>query len=367
MKLNRDIANMIVKRTMQIIPNSVNVMDENGIIIASGDPTRLQQKHIGAVITLRNNQIVEVDEQLAKLWNYEAKEGINLPLSYLGSNVGVVGISGNPKEVRQYAQLVKMAAELIMEQSFQLEQERWKRRYKEEFVRELLKGVLKEEEIQEQARFFDITPEQAFSVILLKVLEPTADKLQTLLAYFEYHTPKLLTAVIGRDRIVLLQANLDLLPQYKKEINAFSKSEIHFKVVEGIKVNSLLQTHISYQTACYALEYAEKIQSKKQLVQFSEVKLPALFQNFSHTWQADILFSNFKKLLELDEKSLLLKSLQRYFLSNCDLVHASNKLFIHPNTLRYRLAKVEQITSLSFNQIEDKFILYLGSVIFPDL
>ncbi len=367
MKLNSTIANMIVKRTMQIIPNSVNVMDENGIIIASGDPKRLNQKHTGAVLTLRKNQIVEIDEALAKLWNYEAKEGINLPLSYLGSNVGVIGISGNPKEVRQYAQLVKMAAELIMEQSFLLEQERWQRRYKEEFIRELLKGELDHAQIQEQSQFFNITETQPFSVILLKVQNPTADKLQTLLAYIEHHNPKLLTAVISRDRIALLKPFSEQLPHQRKEIIDFSHPDIHFKIIVGLTVADLTQTHISYQTACYALEYSEQIQSKKRLILFNEVKLPALFQGISHTWQADILFSNFKKLLEQDEKQILLKTLRSYFLSNCDLTHASQKLFIHTNTLRYRLSKIEQITSLSFNNIEEKFILYLGTMIYQKL
>ena len=49
-KLNTAIAQKIVQRTMKIIENSVNVMDENGIIIASGNPSRLNQKHTGAVL-----------------------------------------------------------------------------------------------------------------------------------------------------------------------------------------------------------------------------------------------------------------------------------------------------------------------------
>ncbi|QIA78179.1 PucR family transcriptional regulator [Rodentibacter caecimuris] len=31
----------------------------------------------------------------------------------------------------------------------------------------------------------------------------------------------------------------------------------------------------------------------------------------------------------------------------------TEKLFIHPNTLCYRLAKIEQIIDLSFNKIDD--------------
>ncbi len=58
-----------------------------------------------------------------------------------------------------------------------------------------------------------------------------------------------------------------------------------------------------------------------------------------------------------------MKSLQQYFFSNCDLDHAAKKLFIHPNTLRYRLERITQITSLSFNKIEDKSILYLATLL----
>ncbi|POC04893.1 XRE family transcriptional regulator, partial [Vibrio vulnificus] len=47
MKLNETIARQIVERTMKIIPYSVNVMDDQGRIIGSGDPSRLQQKHEG--------------------------------------------------------------------------------------------------------------------------------------------------------------------------------------------------------------------------------------------------------------------------------------------------------------------------------
>ena len=48
MKLNNVLAQGIVKRAMQIIPYSVNVMDENGVIIASGDICRLGQRHLGS-------------------------------------------------------------------------------------------------------------------------------------------------------------------------------------------------------------------------------------------------------------------------------------------------------------------------------
>ena len=130
-KLNTAIAQKIVQRTMKIIENSVNVMDENGIIIASGNPSRLNQKHTGAVLAIRKNEMIEIDAELAEKWNFEAQPGINLPITYLGNTLGAIGISGIPEQVKPYAELVKMTAELIIEQYILLEKERWDRRYKD--------------------------------------------------------------------------------------------------------------------------------------------------------------------------------------------------------------------------------------------
>ncbi|QIM67658.1 hypothetical protein A4G16_10000 [Mannheimia granulomatis] len=363
MKLNRAIADRIVQRTMQIIPNSVNVMDENGVIIASGDQSRIGQLHTGAIIALRNSQAVEIDENLAKQWHYEAKAGINLPLNYLGSNVGVVGISGEPNEVRQYAQLVKMAAELIMQQAFELEQERWQRRYREEFARALLKGTLSQEKIREQAVFFGQDFAKPLSVTLIKMNEPTADKLQGLIDYLEHHFPHLLTAVVSLDKIALinnLAADKSLIHYV---LTKLSEWNISFKIVVGLSVDNLSQTTMSYQTARHTLNYAEQMQLRRQTIYFDDFKLPALMYNFSCSKEGKTLLVPFQSLLNSDKKQMLLKTLRQYFFSNCDLNHAAQKLFIHPNTLRYRLEKIEQITGLSFNNIEQKFILYLGAVL----
>lgn len=363
MKLNRAIAERIVQRTMQIIPNSVNVMDEDGIIIASGDHSRIGQRHTGAVIALRKNQAVEIDENLAKKWHDEVKAGINLPLGYLDSTIGVIGISGEPAQVRQYAQLVKMAAELIMQQAFELEQERWQRRYREEFARELLKGTLTIDKIQEQAVFFKQDFTQSLSVILIRIHEPTAEKLECLIDYLEHHFPSLLTTVINLDKVAILNN----LPHDKLLIqrvsNKLSEQNISFKIVVGQPVSELSQTATSYQTALHTLDYAEQIQSRKHIIYFDNFKLPALLHQFSHSWEATILLCPFQKLLDADKNQTLLKSLRQYFFSNCDLDHAAQKLFIHPNTLRYRLDKIEKITSLSFNNIEQKFTLYLGATL----
>ena len=64
MKISKTTAQNIVNRAMKVIGKSVNVMDEHGIIIASGNAGRLGQRHPGALLALRDNKIVEIDREL---------------------------------------------------------------------------------------------------------------------------------------------------------------------------------------------------------------------------------------------------------------------------------------------------------------
>lgn len=48
MKLSVSLAQNIVQRTNRVLHKPINVMNETGIIIASSNPHRLQQRHIGA-------------------------------------------------------------------------------------------------------------------------------------------------------------------------------------------------------------------------------------------------------------------------------------------------------------------------------
>ena len=60
--LERQLAQKIVERTMKIIPFNVNVMDVNGIILGSGNPSRIGELHAGARLALAQSQVVELDD-----------------------------------------------------------------------------------------------------------------------------------------------------------------------------------------------------------------------------------------------------------------------------------------------------------------
>ncbi|MFC0321981.1 sugar diacid recognition domain-containing protein [Gallibacterium melopsittaci] len=360
MNINKEIAQKIVIRTMKIIPYSVNVMDQNGIIIASGNPSRLNQKHTGAVLAIRENRVIEITSELAKLWNYEAREGINLPITYQGKILGVVGISGMPSEVKPFAELVKMTAELITEQAILLEQERWRHRYKEEFFLTIIKTATLSNELLIKAKEFGINFDENFVCILLKLQEGNEENIQHLFIYLEQYYPSKMTVITALNQIAILQAiptnqNFSLPTQFVNRL------PVKAKIAIGGIFSGKQALYYAYSTAFSTLEYGIKKSPNKALYLFEDYKLPALLEQYFDSWQCQELLRPLQVLTE-DKYTNLVKTLEKYFSSNCDLTLTSESLFIHQNSLRYRLQKIEEITHLSFNKIAEKFILYLFSL-----
>lgn len=141
MLLDDKLAQQIVDRTMKIIGTNINVMDQYGIIISSGDSLRIGQIHDGALLAINHGDTVEITEQSSHGLK-GVKPGINLLLKYNQEIIGVVGITGNPDDIRNYAAMVKMTSELIIERSLLIEQLQWDKRHVEEFISSWVNGEL---------------------------------------------------------------------------------------------------------------------------------------------------------------------------------------------------------------------------------
>lgn len=65
MKLSKKIAQDIVKEMMKVVPYNINIMNEKGVIIGSGDSSRIGNMHEGAVEAIRKKSL---NTQYAVKW-----------------------------------------------------------------------------------------------------------------------------------------------------------------------------------------------------------------------------------------------------------------------------------------------------------
>lgn len=79
MILTKEMANEIVKRTMAVIGVNINVMNADGVIVGSGDKSRIGQVHEGAKKAIKYRRRIDITEVEMKEYQ-SARAGINLPI-----------------------------------------------------------------------------------------------------------------------------------------------------------------------------------------------------------------------------------------------------------------------------------------------
>ena len=84
---------------------TINIMDTDAIIIASSDPKRIGTFHQGAFEVITGGKTVYINKEDVDRYP-GAREGINLPIVLGEKTVGVVGIYGDPENVKDAANLL---------------------------------------------------------------------------------------------------------------------------------------------------------------------------------------------------------------------------------------------------------------------
>lgn len=102
----------------------------------------------------------------------------------------------------------------------------------------------------------------------------------------------------------------------------------------------------SLQEAEKALRIAQCEQPADGLCFFDELGIYSILLNIPHrTVLEKYYYDCFEPILEYDRinNASLLNTLQAYLRENCSLVQAAEKMFIHRNTLKYRIQKIEDL------------------------
>ena len=88
-----------------------------------------------------------------------------------------------------------------------------------------------------------------------------------------------------------------------------------------------------------------------------------LLSGLKHDWRGQALASPYQQLTQADKNGQLRKTLAAYITHFGDAQQCANALFIHRNTLRYRLDKIQQLTKTDIQSLHGLLSLYLGQLL----
>lgn len=135
-----------------------------------------------------------------------------------------------------------------------------------------------------------------------------------------------------------------------------------FRYGLGNLYDSARYLHRSFQEARSALELGQLFGNPQRLVSFQDLGIMRLLHRLDRQELEDYRFEVLGPLLKFDKESNLAleETLLAYFTYNTDLNAAGEKLYLHPNTLRYRLKKASEILGRDISCLENQVNLFLA-------
>ena len=371
--LDPDLAQQIVSRTMTIIGCNVNVMNAEGIIIASGQSDRIGIIHEGALLVLAQSRAVDIDAATAcRLQGVQP--GVNLPLHNQGQLVGVIGLTGQPSEMHRFGELVGMAAEMLIEQTRLSRLLLRDIRFKEDLVLELIRAEVLDQRLLDWARALDVDPLQPRVVAVIEVdsgelaLDEAfqeRERLRSMLLVPERHN---LLAVVSPTELVVLKA----VQEREGGWDLASHRDRVWQLLARVKTQSRLNIRIalghyfpgqgglarSYRTATASLRVGKQRQAEAPAYFYQDMVLPVLLEGLHDSWQAAELMRPVLALRAGDAKGHLQQTLMAWVACDMQPLRTAQRLGIHRNTLEYRMGRISALTGLDLNLGDDRLLLY---------
>lgn len=352
--LDRALAQDIVDRAMAILPYNVNVMDYLGIIIGSGDAQRLCTRHEGAQLVLADGRMVEIDSGAAARMG-GVRPGVNLPLMLDHKLVGVLGITGEPEEVRVYGELVKMTAEMLMEQRRQQADRQWRQRRSEDLLSRLLFQDCPDSLVDE-ARQLGLQPQLARQAVLIELAEQLDSATAVAAWLCSRHADS--WCVLHEPTLLYWCRTTSREPDDEALLKQFAEHGWPAVRMATVEPSADLP---ALRHACAAardlLNYARHSLPDQRLLRLADHRLALLFWRHRDDWLAVQVA---EPVARLHKHPQLLETLASWLTHNSESQACAEALGIHRNSLRYRLDRIAEITDCSPYSTDDLLRLYLG-------
>ncbi|KPA95540.1 sugar diacid recognition domain-containing protein [Pseudomonas asplenii] len=361
-ELDHDLAQDIVDRTMAILPYNVNVMDSQGLILGSGEQERINTRHEGAQLVLANGRVVEIDVQTAKCLK-GVQPGINLPLLHDQRLIGVLGITGDPDQLRTYAELVRMTAEMLVAQRHQQAEQQWRRQRCDDLLALLLGDDGDSPRLLDEARQMGLKP-QLSRIPCLFELEP-GQATEALIAWLRSRYPDSWCFSASEASLLWCRpATLSLdEPRLLEKLDGQGWKVL--RVAVGGPADGLAGLRRCYRRVSDLLGYGREVLPNTRVLLLDRYRLPAMLWRYRNDDALEELLKPLRRVLAKDGNGQLLSTLRSWCEHDGQSQACAEALGIHRNSLRYRMERIAELSGVDPLRLDGMLALYLGVQLLP--
>lgn len=342
--ISMQILQNVVDGLKEITRFDISVIETEGKIVASSESGR-----VGKVLDgLRVFMVSAAEVQMLEGYSY---------FKVFDNNVTeyIVAVKGSDGEAHQAGQLAAFQIQCLLVA--------YKERYdKDNFIKNLLLDNLLLVDIYSRAKKMRIDSSAARVVFFIEVEEildlELTDKLRQI-----YESPKdFITSVDESHIIVVKQVDskqkIDEIDEMAVTLADIMLTELKVKtkISIGTKVLDLKNVSLSYKEAKMAAEVSRIFEPEKQIVNYEKLGVGRLI------YQLPISLCKMFMLEILGETSIehledeVLITVDKFFENNLNVSETARQLFIHRNTLVYRLNKLIKRTGLDLTNFDDAVV-----------
>ena len=387
-----DISQTIVKNTTDIIGFPISITDEKGYIIGSNDPLRIGSYHQASIDVLKRKETIcyEISE-VKNLKN--VLPGVATPIIINNEAIGVLGIVGDPSEVKKYAQLVKSHVELMCHEHMKKEMSILESKTFDNLIHYLL-NLKSTEDSDYIVRYgkmlgFNLDSDVKRICFLIEIdflSDPSSNQqdpegsswqflqnhIIALLRYYFIDSQEDLISLLTLDQFIVIKSiNHDcqtdsFIKRMENKILRFkqflkSKHNVTASISIGSIHSGLEGIQKSYHDSLQALTAGKKTTISPEIYHYNDwnIMLELLGEAFS-PYVAERFADKIGHFFNYANYPTLSSTFMTYCRCNMNLSETARILFLHRNSLVYRLEKIKELTTLDFAKFEHCLLLYFA-------
>ena len=264
-------------------------------------------------------------------------------------------------------------------------------RYREEFVMDLIfSNINSKEEVIKRGKLYNWDFDEEIAVLIVDIddfkenytkldIEKSENTLKDLKEKVFNIAKKVLKKYYNNviftnlsDKIIFLSKYNGIENEYNlnieevgDEIRKKVNEKVDFTVTVGIGEykNDVFAIKESYEEAKEAINVSRAISKENNTSVYEKLGAYRLLDSFYNSEKAEKFLSSYLgDLIHYEEENNinLIKSLKALIQNDWNMKEAAKKLYIHYNTMKYRMKKVEEILDVDLGKNEDRFNLNLS-------
>ena len=342
----------VIHQMRNAIDRTIGIIDETGTIISCSELGRIGEVNsTAAASAFMDSEVCVVNDCTYKAF------GSQVHPEY------AVFVDGDDELAAKYVNISAVALNNL-KQYFDEKYDR------NNFIKNVILDNILPGDIYLKARELRFNNDASRTVLLIRIPEQTdASAYDVVQNLFPDKSKDFIVNVSETDIALIkeVRSNIDSkdLEKLARSIADSLSTELYAHAVIGIgtTVVGIKELARSFKEAQVSLEVGKVFDTEMSIVSYDSLGIARLIYQLPTTLCEMFLHEVFKRgsIDSLDQETLF--TIQKFFENNLNVSETSRKLFVHRNTLVYRLEKIKKLTGLDLREFDDAIVFKVALMV----